>query len=190
MQGARSGCPWSRQSTHCPLPIQIGVQGPGSLHKLRVTMAPLLQSRVVSSTGEQEFKGSPRYSGRKGPLSITQGLGDRDGVTGQVWPHWPHPVFCLPKDCLRGIRNFLRTHRSMASALTGLGLATTVYPVPSSVGWGTRRTGGWQAGGRGHPEGHITLHTHFPRPTHSCSAPSSGLPSALAVAWIAEASTP
>ncbi|XP_054999808.1 tetraspanin-32 [Sorex araneus] len=42
----------------------------------------------------------------------------------------PHPS---PQDCLRSIRDFLRMHGNVASALTGLGLAATV-PPPCPVG--------------------------------------------------------
>ncbi|XP_034869424.1 tetraspanin-32 [Mirounga angustirostris] len=46
------------------------------------------------------------------------------------------------QDCLVGIRSFLRTHRNIASTLTGIGLAATVYAMLlSSFLWFAIRSG-------------------------------------------------
>ncbi|XP_032214758.1 tetraspanin-32 isoform X7 [Mustela erminea] len=113
----------------------------------RQQLVAIQDTNIRLVTAQCELKQGPvatgSQPGRQGPQFLCCGKSSPFGLLGDVEASLCRGQRAARQDCLQEIRSFLTTHRNVACALTGTGLALTVYAMLlSSFLWFAIRSGG------------------------------------------------
>ncbi|XP_044922457.1 tetraspanin-32 isoform X2 [Mustela putorius furo] len=113
----------------------------------RQQLVAIQDTNIRLVTAQCELKQGPvatgSQPGRQGPQFLCCGKSSPFGLLGDVEASLCRGQQAARQDCLQEIRSFLTMHRNIACALTGTGLALTVYAMLlSSFLWFAIRSGG------------------------------------------------